>query len=501
MERLRRLSRRFGTLRWRLTFSYFMTAFVALLSLEGTFVGIPSLNALIHPPSLHPAAMVQGLENLAPEAAPYISRTPPDLSGLSGWLQAPKDPVATYASGVAVDKESTFLVIPGGNALLLVANLNNQIIASLPPGAGVGSLATLESLPEIHTLIAAAEAGQNNPARLVYSLPDGRAIVAVPIKDTAGAVHGALVVGADLPALQRAEGISGLRGLIFGVIPFALIASIVGALIGLLTARGLTRRLRGLTTAADGWSKGDFAITVKDSSTDELGQLASDLNRMAEQLQNLLRDRQQLAVMEERNRLARDLHDSVKQQVFAVKMLVSSAQLEEGMNPEAKRVLGEAERISSDAQQELTALIHALRPVALTGKGLSPALRGLCTDWSLQTGITTAVEIADRLSLSPAAEGEVFRTVQEALANIARHSGATETKVFATAERGRLQLCIGDNGHGFNVALAGEQGIGLRSIRERIEGLGGILLLSSTPEGTRVEVSLPIAMPATTPSL
>jgi signal transduction histidine kinase len=164
-------------------------------------------------------------------------------------------------------------------------------------------------------------------------------------------------------------------------------------------------------------------------------------------------------------------------------------------------VLGEAERISSNAQQELTALIHALRPVALTGKGLSPALRELCTDWSLQTGIATTVEIADGLSLSPAAEGEVFRTVQEALANIARHSGATQAEISATAERGWLHLYIGDDGHGFNVALAGEQGLGLRSIRERIEGLQGTVLLSSTPEGTRVEVSLPMTMPATTPSL
>src|SRR5215831_13406929 len=115
MEHFRRLSRRFGTLRWRLTFSYFMTAFAALLILEGTFVGIPSLNAWMHPPPLQPVAMVQGLENLAPEAAPYISRTPPDLPGLRSWLQAPKDPVASYASGVAVDKESTFSVIPGEN--------------------------------------------------------------------------------------------------------------------------------------------------------------------------------------------------------------------------------------------------------------------------------------------------------------------------------------------------------------------------------------------------
>jgi NarL family two-component system sensor histidine kinase LiaS len=492
MERWQ-LSRRFGTLRWRLSFSYFITTFAALLLLETAFVGIPSTNALFHPPHYHPAAMVLGLEGLAPQAAPYMSQTPVDLPGLSGWLHTPKEPVATYASGVGVDKESTFSVVPGDNAMLLVADMSARIIATLPPTAtGVGNLRGLERLPQVSTLIAAARAETgSNPSNLAFSLPDGRVVAAVPVKDTAGIVHGVLIVTADPAALQRAEAISGLQGLAYGVIPFSVIAGIFGVLIGLLMARGLTRRLRHLAAAAGAWSKGDFARSVADSSADELGQLARDLNHMAEQLQMHLRDQQQLAVMEERNRLARELHDSVKQQVFAVKMLVGSAELEVGEDTEARRVLDEAERIAGNAQQELTALIHALRPVALTGKDLGPALGELCTDWSRRTGIATTIEIADGLSLAPAAEGEVFRTVQEALANIARHSGATEARVSASHDEGRLVLCVEDNGHGFQVAEAGRQGIGLRSIRERIEGQGGTILLLSSGEGTRVKVTLP----------
>ena len=140
---------------------------------------------------------------------------------------------------------------------------------------------------------------------------------------------------------------------------------------------------------------------------------------------HLLRDRQQLAVVEERNRLARDLHDSVKQQMFALTMLVGSAQLEVDEQSEAKRILGEAERIASNAQQEMSALIQALRPVALANKDLEVALRDLCGEWEQRNGIACAVDVPDALTMAPETEQQVFRVVQEALANVAKHSGAT----------------------------------------------------------------------------
>src|SRR5258708_11736146 len=106
---------------------------------------------------------------------------------------------------------------------------------------------------------------------------------------------------------------------------FLLLAMVVGTLTGLVVTRGLTRRLRTITRAAGAWSLGDFQVTVHDATNDELGQLALDLNRMAEQVRTLLVTRQELAVVEERNRLARDLHDWVKQQVFANALLVRAA--------------------------------------------------------------------------------------------------------------------------------------------------------------------------------
>jgi signal transduction histidine kinase len=119
-------------------------------------------------------------------------------------------------------------------------------------------------------------------------------------------------------------------------------------------------------------------VAVHDPSGDELGQLARRLNGMAEQVQNLLAVRQELAVIEERHRLARDLHDSVKQQIFAMAMQVAAARTLMDNNSDAARVrLTEAERLVKQAQQELTALIRELRPAALGDKGLVVALREL----------------------------------------------------------------------------------------------------------------------------
>src|SRR5258708_32236345 len=94
---------------------------------------------------------------------------------------------------------------------------------------------------------------------------------------------------------------------------------------GLVVSGSITPRLRNITKAAGAWSQGDFQVTVHDTSRDELGQLAQDLNSMAEQVRTLLITRQELAVVEERTRLARDLHDSVKQQASANALLILAA--------------------------------------------------------------------------------------------------------------------------------------------------------------------------------
>lgn len=484
-----RLLQRFGGLRWRLMLSFFVAAWAAMMTLEGLFVIVPTVIAMNAPQ--RPALLAQNLAKLTPQLAPSLAQTPPDQARLVAQLASFKQPIR-IPEGVTNNIRSDVSIVPGQNATLVVVGQDGGMIASLPAAPGSASaLAHIEDSPEARMVLAAALRHGSTPADLVQSTSAGQTVAAAPISDAHGVARGVLLLGVDLAALARPAYLSGLLGLLPSAILFGVIASIFGAVFGLLTARGLTRRLRRLTTAAGTWSQGDFATSAHDPSPDELGQLARDLNRMAEQIQSLLQDRQQLAVMDERNRLARDLHDSVKQQLFALTMLLGSAQMEVADQPEARRILDDVARIAGSAQQELTALISALRPVGLANKGLSVALRELCENLTNSSGIVCDAQIPSGLALTPAAEQDVFRTVQEALANVARHSGATCVEMRAERMQGALELRIHDNGHGFDVARTDTHGVGLRSMRERIEGLGGTLHISSSNDGTRISIRVP----------
>lgn len=495
---MRALRRRFGTLRWRLMLSCFVAAFTAMMTLAIMFVVVPGVITMLTPQ--RPASLAQGLQKLAPQVAPYLRQTPPDRSQIVAALTSYKQPI-TVTEAFTSNLRNDGLVVPGKNAVLMVIGRDGQMLAALAPIAQSNSdLGHLQQMAASKAVIAAALRGDNREPDLIQNAPGGLTIAAAPIVDTDGTVRGALLMSVDLTPLLRPLYISNLLALLPTVILFAIIASIFGAIFGVLTARGLTRRLLRLTSAADAWSQGDFTASARDPSNDELGQLARDLNHMAEQLQNLLRDRQQLAVVEERNRLARDLHDSVKQQMFALTMLVGSAQLEVDEQSEARRILSEAEHIASNAQQEMSALIQALRPIALANKDLGVALRELRDEWEQRNGITCAIDVPDALTMAPETEQQVFRIVQEALANVAKHSGATRVEIHAKDEQGTLALRIRDNGHGFSVLQAKGRGLGLSSMRERVEGLGGSLRIDSAAGGTRIAIRIPLTRPTPTPA-
>jgi NarL family two-component system sensor histidine kinase LiaS len=211
---------------------------------------------------------------------------------------------------------------------------------------------------------------------------------------------------------------------------------------------------------------------------------------MAEQLQNLMHTRQELAAMDERNRLARDLHDSVKQQVFAAAMKLGAArELIDQDSREARRRLDEAEGLVRQAQNELTAIIRELHPGTLESNGLVVALKELVAEWSRLNKISANVHISDEYNLPKEIERPLFRVIQEALSNIARHSQASQIGLEMVCEHKELLIRLSDNGKGFDVAVAEGRGVGLRSMRERVEALGGDFSVSSNPgDGTRVTV-------------
>ncbi len=280
-----------------------------------------------------------------------------------------------------------------------------------------------------------------------------------------------------------------------GILVVAL-ATLVGMATGLLVSRNLTRRLRRIAAAADGWSRGDFSCAARDASPDELGQLARGLDDMAAQVHSLLQTRAELAVVDERNRLARELHDSVKQHVFAGALLVRAARTLLAQDPaRAGAHLAEAEALADQTQRELITLIAALRPAALADRGLVAVLRDEVDAWSRRSGILAQVRVRGERATPYDREDALVRVAQEALANVARHSHAREAEVELAWDDASISLSVSDDGAGFDPEAANGRGVGLASMRERVAALDGTLAIASEPGATRVTAWLPLSAP------
>jgi len=494
-----RFLRRFRRLRWKLTLSYTLVTVAALVVMEVLLFG--ALGLFLFASSFLPRRATQVLQqHAAPQVRPFLRGAQPDREALTRWLQT------VYAEGVEIGPGQRLLLATfsgGGRSKLVVVDANGRFLASMPADLGAfGRPFADPDLPEGTRLLRAALAGETNPDRLFLHTPNGRIATAVPVFAEDGRVLGALYFAALSQQPGRGEFVRSVLGTIgLSAVVFTVAAALLGTLFGFLTARGLTRRLGGLAEAADAWSRGDLSVVVRDPSDDELGQLARRLNRMAEQLRSLLQTRQQLAAMEERNRLARDLHDAVKQQLFATVMQVGAAREVLEHDPRAAaRFLAEAERLGRQAQEELTALIWELRPAALADKDLATALRDYVAAWSQRTGIAGRVQVQGepappwgKRSVPPPVEQALFRVAQEALTNVARHSGATAVDLHLVWGKGTVLLTVRDNGQGFDLGAVGGKGLGLRSMRERVEALGGDLVVESRPgEGTWVMARCPL---------
>lgn len=194
----------------------------------------------------------------------------------------------------------------------------------------------------------------------------------------------------------------------------------------------------------------------------------------------------------ERRRIARELHDSVSQQLFAASMLLSAAnhQIEDCPDSVVKQLKMVEEAINA-SQTEMRALLLHLRPVQLDGKSLKQGIEQLLKELSSKTEITIHYTI-ESITLSQVIEDHFFRIIQELLSNVLRHAKAKELEVYLRKQEELIQLSIIDDGVGFNVSESKSGSYGLHNIRERIEGMGGhVKIISLKDIGTRIEISVP----------
>ncbi|MDX2163350.1 MAG: sensor histidine kinase [bacterium] len=206
------------------------------------------------------------------------------------------------------------------------------------------------------------------------------------------------------------------------------------------------------------------------------------------------------AAQEERKRLARDLHDSIKQQVFSMSVSAAAAYAHLDTNVEAARqALRDVKQSAHEAMVEMRALLQQLAPAPLEKSGLVGALREQAEALAYRTGAkvdTSFGELPDNQRFPLGAQEAVFRIAQESLSNIARHARAQQVTLKLDQRGEHVMLTITDDGQGFDPTCT-ENGMGLHNIRARAAAVHAEAHIESAPgKGTRITITLPLVDPA-----
>jgi signal transduction histidine kinase len=207
----------------------------------------------------------------------------------------------------------------------------------------------------------------------------------------------------------------------------------------------------------------------------------------------------ELSIVEERQRIARELHDAVTQKLFSLRLTADAAATLAARDPSrAADELGTVRRLAAEVADELRAIVVGLRPVDLAGDGLDVALRKQAELLDRVHGAAVRFTGAPVPRLGAAAEEAAYRIAQEALHNALRHGAPSTVEVRLGAAGGVVRLEVADDGSGFDPRPAGSSGrLGLASMRDRARAAGGRLELASAPgRGTTVRLLLPVAAPS-----
>jgi signal transduction histidine kinase len=280
----------------------------------------------------------------------------------------------------------------------------------------------------------------------------------------------------------------------------------VGILAAMLLIWLLTRPILDLVATTQQLGQGNLSVRAPRWNDDEIGALADAFNQMVSELEisqqmvieketarTHLLSRLISAQEEERKRIARELHDGVGQALTSI--LVHIKVLTQQQDPATQARMRELHQLVDETLADVRLLSRELRPSSLDDLGLAAALERYVAEFGLHypnLEIDLHCDLPQRLP--PNLETSLYRVIQEAMTNSARHSHATTLSVVVTQRDGRVQAIIEDNGEGFDVESTRRAGssVGLHSMSERSELLNGSLNIESSPEGTSLYVEIPI---------
>jgi signal transduction histidine kinase len=261
------------------------------------------------------------------------------------------------------------------------------------------------------------------------------------------------------------------------------------------------RSFLGVPIVAHGGVIGAFYLIDKrtadafDESDERLIEMLAAHAAVAIENARLFERSRELSIVEERNRVARELHDSVTQRLFGVVLAAETAAELLDRDPGAARVqLERAQELAHGSMEELRSLIFELRPAALADEGLAAALGKHIAVLRRVHAQDIALRVAGTPRLGAVAGSQVFRIAQEAVNNALRHANARHIAVGLEARNGCVALTVEDDGGGFDPAAPAlrSRRLGLTSMEERAMALGGTLTIDSRPAaGTRIRLEVP----------
>ncbi len=265
------------------------------------------------------------------------------------------------------------------------------------------------------------------------------------------------------------------------------------------------KKLQHFVEAASLLGRGDFKRTIRFKSEDEIKRLADSFNLMAKTLIDKMKlERKYLSQIieaqeNERKRISRELHDEIGQALTAIKFNLDRIDKDLPQTLTAIRGrLGEAKSLSNQVLSAMRQLSMDLRPTMLDDLGLIPMLRWYIQNFSNRLSISSSFQaIGFEEKFPPQVETAFYRIIQEALNNIAKHSGASHVEIFLEKRDSIISASIMDDGRGFDLSKvlepeSPEKGFGIIGMQERVSLLGGKIHIQSSPGlGTRIFIEAP----------
>lgn len=309
----------------------------------------------------------------------------------------------------------------------------------------------------------------------------------IPLNSVAPTAKGhiALLITAKF---SLAKQLSQDEGWVAELMPFVITLCIM--LSGYLASKNFVRRLQHITSVSSAWREGDLDHRIIDNEADELSEHSQNLNAMAQQLKELLSLKQKSAIQDERTRMARELHDTVKQNLFALALQLAAINSKVPDLGEAKQNLLESRKILKQAQEQLVGVIAELQIISLRHKSFIQIFKIFCENLERKFNVPIHCIVPLDLVLPDCQFIVISRVIQESITNAIRHGNAKLIIISLIKSEMCFELLISDDGIGFDLTLP-TNGMGIVSMRERVASFpAGRFSIETAPgEGATIRIT------------